>query len=361
MRKILLLSSIALTSILSNAQVFTDDNFNSATYTVGNLAPDFFPAEGQGGWQVSASTTIPNRNINNFQIVNMNGRKAVSILGPNALTGTKFLLKNSFKASWDNRTQFNDVLQAEFDFYTGVANASSSNTTSYRILGPNPANPVTGVVALAGFRMDHKDRKFAIMGYSNPCDVNPNWCPNGNEYTAGGYYYTFTNPLPENTWVKVGLAWDYNTGEIFLKVIDTVTGEEIVDDFIPGALANSVVSELGFTLGYSGDTSQTGTAAATSYLGSVKIEARDGVDLLSVGDVVATKASVSVFPNPTSDFLKFESKSKVDAVKVFDMAGKAVNVQVLNNQVDVRNLVKGTYVVQIQTAEGTSTQKFIKK
>lgn len=356
MRKILLLSSIALTSILSNAQVFTDDNFNSAAYTVGNVAPDFYPAVGQGGWQVAATNTIPNRNVNNFQIVDMTGRKVVSILGPDAATGTKFFLKESFEASWTNRTQFNDVLQAEFDFYTGAAVGASTNRTQYRILTPNPTNPAQ-VVVLGGFGMDHKDLTLFISGYSNPCDVIAGLCPIGNEYSNGNYSYSYTEKLPANTWLKIGVAWDYNTGEVFMKIVDPVAGTTIVDDFIPGALANAEVAEVGFTnAGLAG-----GTVAATTYLGSVKIEARDGVDLLAVGDLVATKASVSVFPNPTSDFLKFESKSKVDAVKVFDMAGKAVEVQVLNNQVDVRNLAKGTYVIQIQTAEGSSTQKFIKK
>ncbi|TDX87159.1 T9SS type A sorting domain-containing protein [Epilithonimonas xixisoli] len=356
MRKILLLSSIALTSILTSAQVFTDDNFNSANFTVGNIAPDFYPAEGQGGWQVSASAAIPNRNISNFQIVDMMGRKVATILGPDAATGTKFFLKESFESAWVNRTEFNDVIQAEFDFYTGAANAASTNRSQYRILTPNPTNPAQ-VVALAGFGMDHKDLTLYISGYSNPCNVIAGLCPIGNEYTNGNYSYSYTEKLPANTWLKIGVAWDYNTGEVFMKVINPATGTTIVDDFIPAALANAEISEIGFTnAGLTG-----GTVAATTYLGSVKIEARDGVELLAVGDIVATKASVSVYPNPTSDFLKFDTKSKVESVQVYDMAGKAVSVQVLNNQIDVRNLAVGSYVVKIQTAEGSSTQKFIKK
>ena len=84
------------------------------------------------------------------------------------------------------------------------------------------------------------------------------------------------------------------------------------------------------------------------------------LETLSVEDI-KSKNTFSVFPNPTADFLNISTKAKVDNVQVYDMSGKMVKATLSNNQVDVRNLAKGSYVVKIQTAEGSSTQKFIKK
>ena len=71
--------------------------------------------------------------------------------------------------------------------------------------------------------------------------------------------------------------------------------------------------------------------------------------------------SVSVYPNPTSDVLKFDTTSKVNAVQIYDASGKSVNAQLSNNQLDVRKLQNGVYLIKITTEEGVSTQKFIKK
>ncbi|MNY56295.1 hypothetical protein D3C86_1923600 [compost metagenome] len=96
--------------------------------------------------------------------------------------------------------------------------------------------------------------------------------------------------------------------------------------------------------------------SGNSYIDNLKI-----YDAATAGVNDIKKSLFSVFPNPTADFLNVASKSKVESAQVYDLSGKAVKVSVANNQIDVRNLAKGSYVVKIQTAEGASTQKFIKK
>lgn len=94
---------------------------------------------------------------------------------------------------------------------------------------------------------------------------------------------------------------------------------------------------------------------------NISLKATNTIDLLAVNDVVNTKTNIGIYPNPTTDFLKFDTNAKIDAVQVFDISGKAVNAQLIDNQVDVRNLQNGVYLLKITTAEGTSSQKFIKK
>ena len=60
-------------------------------------------------------------------------------------------------------------------------------------------------------------------------------------------------------------------------------------------------------------------------------------------------------------YLKFDNNYKVSAVQVYDASGKSVPTQLLNDQLDVRNLQNGVYLIKITTDKGTSTQKFIKK
>jgi len=59
--------------------------------------------------------------------------------------------------------------------------------------------------------------------------------------------------------------------------------------------------------------------------------------------------------------LKYDNNYKVSAVQVYDVSGKSVPAQLLNGQVDVRNLQNGVYLIKITTDKGISTQKFIKK
>lgn len=81
---------------------------------------------------------------------------------------------------------------------------------------------------------------------------------------------------------------------------------------------------------------------------------------LGTSDLVLTK-NASLSPNPTSDILNIKTDSKINAVSVVDMTGRKVNVKLQGNQVDVKELPVGNYLINIETKDGVSTQKFIKK
>ncbi|QQV03830.1 MULTISPECIES: T9SS type A sorting domain-containing protein [Chryseobacterium] len=101
-----------------------------------------------------------------------------------------------------------------------------------------------------------------------------------------------------------------------------------------------------------------------NYLGSAYIDriAINNEASLSANDSMSViKNMLSISPNPTSDILNIKTDSKINAVSVVDMTGRKVDVKLNDTQVDVRSLPAGTYLINIETKDGISTEKFIKK
>nr|WP_262909361.1 T9SS type A sorting domain-containing protein [Chryseobacterium gwangjuense] len=82
---------------------------------------------------------------------------------------------------------------------------------------------------------------------------------------------------------------------------------------------------------------------------------------LAVSDVASKKTSLSIFPNPTSDFVNIKTDSKINAVSVIDLTGRKLDVKFEGNRVNVRSLPAGTYILNIETDNGVSTEKIVKK
>ncbi|MDY0930394.1 T9SS type A sorting domain-containing protein [Chryseobacterium sp. CFBP8996] len=80
---------------------------------------------------------------------------------------------------------------------------------------------------------------------------------------------------------------------------------------------------------------------------------------LATADIVKKQTYFS--PNPTSDFLNIKTDSKINSVSVVDITGKKVNVKLDGDKVDVRSLPAGAYLINVETKDGISTEKFIKK
>ena len=79
---------------------------------------------------------------------------------------------------------------------------------------------------------------------------------------------------------------------------------------------------------------------------------------LAVSD--SKTAVVSIYPNPASDFIKIQNVKELQSVRIFDMSGKKV-VETSSADIDVRNLSKGLYILNIYTGNEVISKKFIKK
>lgn len=73
-----------------------------------------------------------------------------------------------------------------------------------------------------------------------------------------------------------------------------------------------------------------------------------------------TAILVTIHPNPTTKFLTVETSEKIESIVIYDVTGKPVQREV-NAHFSVDQLANGTYVLHIQTTNGTTIKRFIKK
>jgi len=98
--------------------------------------------------------------------------------------------------------------------------------------------------------------------------------------------------------------------------------------------------------------------AGTAYIDNVKI---NNEVLLSAQDTSTNEDRISMYPNPSADFIKVHTVSAIQNIEVFDVAGKRINLKLNENMLDVRDLNPGIYLINIETEDRNFTKKFIKK
>ncbi len=357
MKKTLLTCFFAISG-LSFAQVFVQEDFNSLNE--GNLGTAFDGSvAGQNGWFTLAQSAATNSANSNFQIVTNDGdhRNALQILGSVTASGAKFVHKNATVANaWLTRDAGNDIYQVEFEFYTGSA-TTSKNTATLAVVDGSSSPSKT----LMGFGMALATKVPTLTLYVDPCIFGATYC-NNPSYPIGNYSVSFSDvdnntiTLSPDTWVKVGLAFDYNSGEVAIKVIEN--GVTKLDDTVVGAAIASNVTQTNMIV--SAGTSN--AVAGTAIFDNLLYQAVPVANLLGVNDNKVQSEKVSIYPNPATTEVNIVAK-KVVGVQIFDISGKVVKViEGSGTKVDVSDLQSGNYIMRIRTSNSTSvTQKFIKQ
>lgn len=94
-------------------------------------------------------------------------------------------------------------------------------------------------------------------------------------------------------------------------------------------------------------------------LDDVKITA---TGVLATNEVSSkSKETVAIYPNPTKGEINIKTDQKIKSTTVFDMSGKSL-IQNDSDKTDISSLPKGTYLVKINFADGsTSTRKVSKQ
>lgn len=74
-------------------------------------------------------------------------------------------------------------------------------------------------------------------------------------------------------------------------------------------------------------------------------------------------AQISLFPNPATDVINIQVPATIEikSVILYDVLGKIVSRTILNNQINVSELSRGIYLLNIETSRGNLTRKIIKK
>ena len=69
---------------------------------------------------------------------------------------------------------------------------------------------------------------------------------------------------------------------------------------------------------------------------------------------------ISIYPNPTSDIVYFDGNYSQLKVVVYDILGKQVIKESITNSVDISQLEKGVYILQLSDGTKLTTQRIIK-
>jgi hypothetical protein len=80
---------------------------------------------------------------------------------------------------------------------------------------------------------------------------------------------------------------------------------------------------------------------------------------------LSESASFSIYPNPANDVLHIASDTELNSARVYDVAGKLVKEVyisgALSKALDIADLNKGMYILEIETVQGeTNSSKILK-
>jgi len=355
MKKLLLLFVLTTTPSLF-AQAVNSENFNSLA--TGNIGTDITGATaGAGGFYTYASngtapTTATNAGAANFQIVTNDAihGKVLQIIGTNGDKGSRYVWLGGLSSSWATRTSGNEIIEFEYEFYTG-AGGGSNNLAGVSIYD------ISGGKVLGGFSFNTN-----TVALSGVADYSSATSPVNNYIISFGATAGTNLILSANTWIRVGVSFNKTTGRVTWK------GPGL-NGYITGAAAAIDPDEIDFT-STSGTTTVapivTNTSAATILIDNfvTRFSATDTLLQNDTFDVATTNFSVS--PNPANDFVTISNSENisVNSISMTDLNGRVVKQNSYSNvsevQVNISDLASGVYMMNIKSDKGSVTKKIIK-
>lgn len=220
--------------------------------------------------------------------------------------------------------------------------------------------------------------RFTING-SNSATID--WVAGANDASLVSPAFSLAGVTNPTLNFKVKLGWGYmislNEGNLLAQISTnggtswtTLWNEDSEPGFIDDGDGN-VDTDL-----YNTVTVQRDLAA---YVGQTNVKIRfqyvaDNADAVSIDDVQViasgslgtsevskSKTNISVYPNPTKGEVNIKTDKKIKSTAVIDMSGKTLN-RTESGNTDISSLPKGTYLMKVEFADGTSsTEKIIKQ
>ncbi|WP_264529351.1 T9SS type A sorting domain-containing protein [Flavobacterium sp. N502540] len=102
---------------------------------------------------------------------------------------------------------------------------------------------------------------------------------------------------------------------------------------------------------------QSPNSSGSAYIDNIKI---NNESKLSVQEFLKY-SDISVYPNPTTDYINIKSPTKIKSIKVYEISGKKINVKLEGDKINVKNLAAATYLLNVETDGGNFTKRFIKE
>lgn len=338
MKKILLLS-ISLSAILTtSAQVLESDNFNS--YTLGNVSASM-TAAGQGGWN------LYNGAIGNYQFVAGDIAHANYLAVTGGSDGTaassRYVYKTGLTAAWTSRTLGNNIIKGSFDIYTGTS-------TNKHLSGITVFSATSGIV---GIGYNSQTKTINGRAYLN---ITADATQNGFYNITG----LTTNTYPANTWITLGFSYNKTTGAI-TYVINGVSQTLSVTGATTASGLDPAEADVHSSPTRTSATDPVNSGPTTFGIDNYNLQASNN-STLGTSDIKNTQSSViAIGPNPTSEYLNILTDLKIDKAEIFDMSGRKIETVLNGNRINVSNLNAGSYIINLDTKNGKTTEKFIKK
>ncbi|MFA7650554.1 MAG: T9SS type A sorting domain-containing protein [Flavobacteriaceae bacterium] len=94
--------------------------------------------------------------------------------------------------------------------------------------------------------------------------------------------------------------------------------------------------------------------------GHVAVHFTDNVEACALNTQSFTQNKISIYPNPVSDMLYFETAdSVIEKAIIFDLSGRKILEQNQVNTISVSDLQKGNYILKIFSDKGVQTEKVV--
>ncbi|MCS3528807.1 T9SS-dependent choice-of-anchor J family protein [Chryseobacterium sp. JUb7] len=257
-----------------------------------------------------------------------------------------------------------------------------------------------GALALATSQINAQSTIFEETFVYTSSAIPPNWATLNNDNDVSSWYRT-TNPISMYGFLGgVMMSFGEKPDNVLITpAINLPTGSSYKLSFQIGSFIYAypenyyMVYVLPATSTYTGtetpvlaeaitvgDLAFNKTVDLTSFAGqSVKIYFRhyypNSVDnrvlvldnvkvtqqVLGTSEVAADNTKIGLYPNPATDYINIDSKTAVLKAEVYDMTGRKINADLEGNKLNITELQSGNYLLKIETKEGVTSEKFIKK
>ena len=343
MKKYLLVLITVLGFNCIYSQVLYTDNFDN--YNLGNLGTDVTgKIPGQWGWYTVSKDTQSN---SFFTIVNETGRGKVFEIST-GLTDREYLAawKTNLHLLMANRSAGNDVIMFEMDFYTGPKHAV--NGGGYAGLRIYSVGDPTSLTNPPEYLLNVAFNK--TIGFS---DIDPNQNPHFN------------------TWIKYVFYFDYPNKKFYIHFpfFNVVTSYDFLDHITSANLIQEYpISSIVLYVNVSNGANDPQFYTRNRY-DNIKITAISAVppNIIALSTTEQLAEKFNLFPNPATSVVNITNAENmlVNQVTIYDVAGKQLSTKKYNNETDIQlnveHLASGTYMLHLQTKQGTAVKKLVKK
>ena len=253
-------------------------------------------------------------------------------------------------------TAVDDVTNVGPDPYFGWG-LMDTNAVATLLINENSATPTT---VIEEYQLNQGGTYTINVQVSNPKLLKATICWTDVPGTSKNSQLNSTTPVLVNDLdlriikgAETNFPWKLDLTNITSPAIK---GDNIVDNVEKVEVDNA----LGI---YTVQVSHKGTLSGTNQAYSLIIS---GYDQIVLNNADFSTNSIAVYPNPTSDKININSsKNAILSYQIFDMQGRFIASEKINNltdfSIDMSSLNTGVYFIQLNSEEGVSRHKIVKK